>query len=186
MNLPLDSQIESLLFFKGEPFEIKKLSEILNTSEDEVKTSLEVLKTKLEGRGIILVVNDNKAVLTTHSEMSEIIESISKDELSRELSKAALETLSIILYRGPVTRSQIDYIRGVNSQFILRNLLIRGLIEKIQNPKDDRSFLYQPEFKLLEYLGINKKEEMPEFEQVEKDIETFMNQKDEENNEELA
>ena len=84
-----------------------------------------------------------------------------------------METLSIILYQGPISRSDIDYIRGVNSQFILRNLLIRGLIERIDNPNDARSFLYKVSINLLANLGINKIEELPEYEQVKKDIDLF-------------
>ena len=88
----------------------------------------------------------------------------------KDLGKAGLETLSIILYRGPATRRDIDYIRGVNSQFILRNLLIRGLVEKIQNPDDQRTFFYKPTFQLLSYLGIGKLEDLPEYLTMKNDL----------------
>jgi segregation and condensation protein B len=74
----------------------------------------------------------------------------------KDLGKAGLETLSIILYQGPISRAEIDYIRGVNSNFILRNLLIRGLIERVENPHDQRSFLYKPTLELISYLGLSK------------------------------
>jgi len=81
--------------------------------------------------------------------------------------------LSIIIYKGPISRAEIDYIRGVQSNFIIRNLSIRGLIEKVINPKDARSFLYKPTFDLLQYLGVAKIEEMPEFEAVKVQLDDF-------------
>jgi hypothetical protein len=101
--------------------------------------------------------------LTTVPQVSTLIEKITKEELSKELSKAALETLAIVLYKGPIARSEIDYIRGVNSTFILRNLLIRGLVEKIDNPNDQRSFLYGTTLATLEYLGISSSSELPKY-----------------------
>ena len=117
-----------------------------------------------------------------------MIEELCKEELSRDLGKAGLETLSIVLYRGPITRSGIDYIRGVNSTFILRNLLIRGLVEKIPNPNDQRSFLYRATFDLLSHLGIPRVEDLPEYgntnESIEKFIEEFSNESNGEQQEE--
>jgi segregation and condensation protein B len=112
-------------------------------------------------------------MLGTAQELSPLIEQLTKEELSRDLGKAGLETLSIILYQGPISRADIDYIRGVNSQFIVRNLLIRGLIERVDNPKDARSFLYKTTLQLLSHLGVSKIEDLPEYQQVRKDIEGF-------------
>jgi segregation and condensation protein B len=89
------------------------------------------------------------------------------------LGKAGLETLAIILYQGPISRADIDYIRGVNSQFIVRNLLIRGLIERVDNPTDARSFLYKTTLDLLSHLGISKIQDLPEYDQVRRDIDGF-------------
>jgi len=116
--------------------------------------------------------NDD-VMLGTTKEMSSTIEKLTKEELVRDLGKAGLETLSIVLYQGPISRADIDFIRGVNSQFILRNLLIRGLVERVENPKDARSFLYKTTLSLLAHLGITKIEELPEYSQVRDDIETF-------------
>ncbi|MCX6717916.1 MAG: SMC-Scp complex subunit ScpB [Candidatus Taylorbacteria bacterium] len=74
-----------------------------------------------------------------------------------------------------MSRAEIDYIRGVQSTFILRNLMIRGLVEKITNPKDQRSFLYKPTFELLSYMGITKIEDMPEFKEAKAEIENYKN-----------
>jgi segregation and condensation protein B len=107
---------------------------------------------------------DGEVMLGTHPEASAIIEQLTKEELNRDLGKAGLETLTIVLYKGPITRAELDYIRGVNSSFILRHLTVRGLVDKVVNPADSRSFLYQPSFEVLQHLGITKKEELPDYE----------------------
>ncbi len=179
MDLKLESQIEAILFWKAEPVSIKKLANILKKSEDEIKASIVELKKSLENRGITIIENDDEINLGTSKNASGLIESLTKEELTKDLGKAGLETLSIIIYQGPISRPEIDYIRGVNSQFIIRNLLVRGLIQKIDNPSDQRSFLYKPTLELVAYLGLSKIEDMPEFESVRKDIDSFKQNIDE-------
>lgn len=169
--MTLDAQLEAILFWKGEPISLKKLSDILKKSEEEIKAGLETLENNLKSRGVQLIYKEDEVMIGTHSELSSLIEGLIKEELVRDLGKAGLETLSIILYRGPVSRKDIDYIRGVNSNFILRNLLIRGLVERIQNPDDQRSFVYKPTFQLLSHLGISKIEELPEYLTVKSELE---------------
>ena len=105
-------------------------------------------------------------MLGTNPEFGSMLEEMRKEELSKELSKASLETIAVILYKEGATRADIDYIRGVNSSFILRNLLIRGLVEKITDPADSRRYLYKPSFDLLSYLGLSKLSLLPEFENM--------------------
>ncbi|MDD2935170.1 MAG: SMC-Scp complex subunit ScpB [Candidatus Pacebacteria bacterium] len=162
----LSSKIESILFFKGEPVSIKQLAEILNVKEGEISDALNLLKENLKDRGICLIKNDNKVMLGTAPEMHEIIENLKKEELSRDIGKAGIETLSIVLYKGPVRKSEIDYIRGVNSGSILRNLMIRGLVERKSDENDQRSYLYIPTFELLSFLGVSSLEELPEYDKV--------------------
>ncbi len=171
----LSPKLEAILFWKAEPLSIKKLASILTVDEETVRKELRQLEHDLVGRGLALVYTDNEVMLGTAKEHSELIEKITKEELARDLGKAGLETLSIILYQGPISRADIDYIRGVNSQFILRNLLIRGLVERIENPADARSFLYKTSIALLSHLGISKIQDLPEYEQVRKEIEAFKN-----------
>lgn len=171
----LEKQIEAVLFWKGEPITIKKLSQIFAKTEEEISIALNNLETKISDRGIIIVRKEDEITLGTSKDTSEIIEKLTKEELVKDLGKAGLETLSIIIYQGPISRAEVDYIRGVQSTFILRNLMIRGLIEKVTNPKDQRSFLYKPSFELLSYMGISKIEDMPEFAEAKKAIEDFKN-----------
>ena len=170
--MKLENKIEAILFFKGEPISTEKLASILEASPQTVKEALLNLERALSERGLALIYKDDEVMLGTHPNTSSLIEEIIKEDLQRELGRAGLETLSTILYLGPISRSEIDYIRGVNSTFILRNLLIRGLVERTENPGDRRSFLYKPTFELLSYLGIRRIEELPEYETVRTEMET--------------
>ncbi len=173
-DLSLEHAIEALLFWRGEPVALKELMKSLEAKEEAVHEALVSLAENLKGRGIILMANgEGEYMLGTSVEASDLIEKLTKEELSKDLGKASLETLSIIMYKGPIKRSQIDYVRGVNSTFILRNLLIRGLIEKKPAPDDARTSIYSPSFKLLSHLGVSKIEDLPNFELVKNEIEKF-------------
>ncbi|MBU1046438.1 SMC-Scp complex subunit ScpB [Patescibacteria group bacterium] len=176
--LTLEAKIEAILFYTGEPVLKTKLSKILEKDLDEIEESLNRLRILLEERGVVLIMNDDSASLGTSPEVSDIIESISKEEINKDLGKASLETLSIVLYKGPITRAKIDYIRGVNSNFILRNLHIRGLIEKVENPNDSRSYLYKASIDLLSFLGLSRIEDLPEYGEVKKEIEIINNKEE--------
>jgi len=178
MAIELESKIEGLLFYKGEDVSIKKLSEILSVTEEEIKEALKKLEQSLVGRGIVLVFKEDRVVLGITGELSPLIESIRKEEIAKELSKAALETLSIVMYKNGVSRSEIDYIRGVNSSFILRNLLVRGLVEKVIDSKDSRKILYRPTFETLSYMNITSIEQLPNYEQVVSSLTGVINQKE--------
>lgn len=180
-NLNIAQKIEAILFWKAEPVSFKKLASLLSMdlakiTETEIKAGLADLEIALKGRGVSLIQTADEVMLGTAKEASPLIEQLTKDELTRDLGKAGLETLSIVLYQGPISRADIDYIRGVNSQFILRALLIRGMVERVDNPKDARSFLYKPTLALLAHMGVTKITDLPDYEQVRLDIESFKQQ----------
>lgn len=162
----LESKIEGLLFYKGEDLDVKKIADIFKVDTPMVEEALQKLDESLVNRGLVLVRKDDRVVLGISGELSPIIEEMRKDEITKELTKSSLETLSIVLYKNGVTRSEVDYVRGVNSSFILRNLLVRGLIEKTIDTKDSRRFLYRPTFDTLSYLGIKSIKELPNYEEV--------------------
>lgn len=178
MVIELESKIEGLLFYKGEDVEIKKLAELLKATEEEIEESLKKLEQSLLNRGLVLVRKDNSVVLGITSELSSTIESIRKEEITKELTKSSLETLSIVLYKNGVSRSEIDYIRGVNSSFILRNLLVRGLVEKIVDPKDNRRILYRPTFDTLSFMGIASINELPNYNEVKAQLQEVVKQEE--------
>jgi len=178
MEIELESKIEGLLFYKNEDISVSKLAEILKTTEDEIKQVIDKLEQSLKNRGVVLLRKDDSVMLGINSEMSTLIESMRKDEISKELSKAALETLSIVLYKNGVARSEIDYIRGVNSSFILRNLLIRGLIEKTFDNNDSRRVIYKPTFDTLSYMGVTSVEQLPNYTEIVNQLQSAINQND--------
>lgn len=171
--MSLDAKIEAILFYKNEPMSIDELAKLLDESAERVHFALSDLEKKLDGRGLTLIRNGEAVMLGTAKEGSELVEKIRKEELSRDLGKAGLETLAIVLYRGPISRADIDYIRGVNSSFILRNLMVRGLVERVAKENDSRVFLYKPTFELLSLLGLSKLEELPEFETIKEQVDKF-------------
>ncbi len=175
----LEQQVEAILFWKGEPMTVKELSKLLGQSEEAIDGAVHNLQAHLLNRGIILMKTGGEIMLGTSPEASQLIEKITKEELSKDLGKAALETLSVILYKGPVKRSEIDYIRGVNSTFILRNLLVRGLIDKKPAPDDQRASVYSASFELLSHLGVAEIKDLPNFNLVQEELKNFEASKEE-------
>ncbi len=169
--LALSSQLEAVLFFHAEPLSLKELTVILKEPIETVKVALKELETALYGRGISLIQINDVYSLGTAKEASSLIEEMTKEELSKDIGKAGLETLAIIMYKGAVTRKEIDFIRGVNSTFIIRNLLIRGLIEKVEDEGDKRQFRYRATIDLLSHLGLSKTEDLPEFTTMKTELE---------------
>ena len=171
MAQELDILIESILLWKGEPVTLPELCRALKAPSPDVKKALQRLREKLQGRGVSLVQTEDEIALVTASETHELIERLRKEELSRDLGKAALETLSIVLYKGQASRRDIEYVRGVNSTAILRSLLIRGLVERKQREGDERAFMYHPTVELLSLLGLSSVEGLPEYARVRAELE---------------
>lgn len=168
--MTLDSKIEAILFWKSEPVNADVLAKMVGCSHEELEQALLVLEEKLSERGITLVKAGSETALGTDPELSELIEKLSKDEMGKEISKASLDTLSVILYKNGISRAEIDYIRGVNSSFILRNLSIRGLIDRSVDPRDTRRNIYKPSIDLLSHLGVSKVEDLPGWEEISKSL----------------
>ena len=180
----LEKKIEAILFWKGEPMARKKLAEILKVEESEVTAGLGKMKEGLKERGVVLVEKGDEVMLGTAPELSQLFEDLQKEELNKELSKASLETLSIVLYKNGANRAEIDYIRGVNSSFTLRALSVRGLVEKVVDPKDNRRYIYKPSFELLSFMGIKSVAELPGYGEVATSIDiAAKNLEEEEKNE---
>lgn len=159
--------IEAILFAYGEPISFNKISKLLNIEINETKTLLESLQKELENenRGLRLIFNGNNVQLVTKPEFSNILQEFIKEEFNENLTPAAIETISLVAYFGPISRARIDYFRGVNSSFTLRSLLMRDLIERLDDQKEKGGgYLYQLSFDALKHLGISKIEDLPEFE----------------------
>jgi segregation and condensation protein B len=168
--IPLASQLESLLLFKGGAVPVAELVAALHVSETEVLEALEVLRTQLQGRGIRLVEEGKRVALGTAPETKALIESVRRDELEGQIGRAGLETLAVIIYQGPVSRADIEYVRGVNVSTTLRSLLMRGLIERIDHPTDARSFQYRITPELVAYFGLSRIDELPNYAAVQAEL----------------
>lgn len=167
----LKSVIESILFSVGEPVKISKLTKITGAARPEVENALMVLSAEYSGqkRGVIILRKEDEVQLATNPENSVFVDQIIKSELQESLSQAALEVLSIIAYRGPITRMDIEAIRGVNCSYTVRNLLMRGLVERIDNPKDNRGYVYKISFDFLKKMGLESAAKLPDYETLSQD-----------------
>lgn len=164
----MKSRLESLLFVSGEPMSFGKLAKLAGGSEDSVRIEAEELCEEYKNRkgGLRIIIQNGKAQMVTAGENAETVEKLMKMDIEGDLSRSALETMSIIAYRGPLSRSEIEEIRGVNTSFTLRQLAIRGLVEKIDNPNDARAYLYKISFDFLRHLGIEKTEDLPRYQEL--------------------
>lgn len=155
--------IEALIFVSGEPVNLKKIKEKLSINEQDLRTVIDELKNDYTARGINILEFENSVEMVTSSDVSVSLSDFIKSELQEDLSQAALETLAIIAYMGPVGRARMEDIRGVNCVFILRNLLIRGLVRRENSPESARSFIYSVTSDFLKKLGIQSVKDLPEY-----------------------
>ncbi len=167
----LKSQILSILFVASKPVTLKELVETLEIDETQIKQAVGELVSQNQNSGIILLAHNNKLQLASNPDNSAPVKKFLSLELREKLTDASLETLAIILYKQPVSKAEIENIRGVNSQYSIRHLLIRGLIEKIPSPSDRRMQLYKTTLELMQHLGIKDIKELPDFEELTKNIE---------------
>ena len=180
MNSTLEMQIEAVLFYRTEPVKFSELAEFFSVPQEDILLAINELSKTLSTHSIRVAITDTTAQLVTAPEVSELIENMRKEELRGEIGKAGAETLAIIIYKGPLSRVEIDRIRGVNSTFIIRNLLIRGLVERRPHPTDTRSYTYAITPALLNHLGIQSRESLPEFATIMNALDVFEKQDAEE------
>ncbi len=169
-NNKLDEKLiylESILLISDKPLKIKNLTKKLEISDKQFSELLKKIEEKfnIPQSGIHLISSKSAIQFTTNPASAEIISEFIKDELNAKLSNASLETLTIIAYRGPITKSELEQIRGVNCSLILKNLLMRNLIESITD-KEKISESYNISLEFLKYLGINKVEDLPDYEKL--------------------
>ena len=164
----LSAAVEAILFVQGEPMALSRLAAAANASEEDTRAALADLAQKLIGRGLVLIEKDGEWQMGTDPTMAPFVERLTRDHLGAELSRPSLETLAVIAYKGPIGRADIEYIRGVNSSFTLRALLMRGLIERTENPRDSKGFLYRASMDFLKHLGLARMDDLPRYEELSK------------------
>ena len=130
--LKLANIIEAILFVSGKPVDIQDIADKLDYDEQDIRKAAEILKEKYQGEsGIILLIFNTKLQLSTNSEYSDKVSLVLNPIRERELSKSMLEAAAIIAYKQPVTRLDLEEIRGVNSEYAIQKLLDLGLIEVV-------------------------------------------------------
>lgn len=162
----LISQIESLLFVSNKPLSAKQLAKQIGCSEEEIRLAAAELANTRSNSGVVLLEAPEGYQLATNSSNSDLVKSFLNSDLREALTEATVEVLAIISYRQPISKAEIEAIRGVNSQYSLRSLLMRGLIEKVPNPNDARGSLYQVTTEFLMQMGVTSVNDLPDFEEL--------------------
>lgn len=167
MALSLAAKIESLLFTATAPLSVRQLAKFAGTKDEPVAAALAELEERYadDASGLAVIHRGAEIILATKSELGALVRSFLKEQVSGELTRPQLETLTIIAYRGPVTKAELELIRGVNCSLILRNLLMRGLIDERQDPAMHTE-VYEPSFEFLRYSGVKSVKELPQYDEL--------------------
>lgn len=167
-NNQLIAQLEALLFVASAPVTPAQLAAALDLTIKQVELGLESLSNQYNqeptSHGLRIQIHQGRYQLTTAAEYSAIVEKFLGLEATSRLSRAALETLAIIAYQQPVTRPEIDAIRGVNSDGVLKSLMSKGLVQEVgRAERPGRPFLYSSTSDFLQHFGLNSLQELPPF-----------------------
>lgn len=164
----LKSAIESILFIQGEPLAVSRLAKAAGAGRREVEEALAELQGEYRERGIRLVQNADEWQFATSPDNREIVHKFTASDLEDDLTRASLEVIAIIAYKGPISRANVEYLRGVDSSYVIRNLLIRGLVTREENPKDRRSYIYRIATDFLNHIGAESIKALPRYEEFRK------------------
>ena len=163
----LKSQLESLLLVAAKPLALKELSTLLVVENREVEAALRELANQYEteGRGLRIISQGDKFQLASAPESAEVIKKFLQNETAGELTQPSLEALTIIAYRGPISKFDLERIRGVNCSLIIRNLMLRGLVEeKFEKTRNEN--LYTVSLEFIKFLGLSRLEDLPDYESL--------------------
>lgn len=165
--MSVKNKIESLLFISHKPLSLKELVNFMGVTQEEVVQALSELEQEYseKGGGIQMLKLEDKYQLSTSADSTDVVSKFIKAEITGELTKPSLEALTIIAYRGPISKAELELIRGVNCSMILRNLLMRGLIEAQEDKKKCITY-YSITFDFLKHLGLGRVEDLPDFEKL--------------------
>ncbi|PIR93505.1 hypothetical protein COT99_00345 [Candidatus Falkowbacteria bacterium CG10_big_fil_rev_8_21_14_0_10_43_10] len=175
----LKQQIESLLFISGKPLTPNKIGELVGekASAKDINNAIDELIKDYKERagGTRIIKSPGQAQMVTSSDNSEVIQNFIKDETTGELTKPSIEALTIIAYRGPIAKWELERIRGINCSLILRNLMLRGLVEEKKDSRK-KEIYYSVTLNFLKHLGVPEVKDLPDYEKLRnnEDIKTFL------------
>lgn len=166
-QLELTAQIEAILFVADGPIKVNALTRATGATKIEVEAAVAQLETDLAARGLRLTEEAGAYSLTTAPSTSAVVERFLGGQARSDLSRPALETLAIVAWRQPITRNQIEEIRGVASEQTLKNLLMRNLIVEAGNAETPgRPILYATSTKFLQHFGLTSRRQLPGFDDL--------------------
>ncbi len=160
----LSSSLEALLFVAAKPLKVKDLADFTKTKPEQVINALDKLVEDYNAseRGLAIIKQGSSYQMVTAPKQASLIKEFVKDETMGELTRPSIEALTIIAYRGPITKLDLDRIRGVNCALILRNLLMHGLIEAQFDKKKNENY-YNITLDFIRFLGIKDVIELPNY-----------------------
>ena len=161
--------LEAVLFASGEPMEKMALAKLLEIDEEKLEVVLSALSADLKNRGLVVIDSGKEVELRTIPAAATLIHKLRENELTRDLGKAGLETLAVIAYPDSATRSEVDWVRGVNSSTSIRTLLLRGLISSEEDPADRRRIRYRVTTEALAHLGVTSLKALPRYGELSKE-----------------
>jgi len=163
----LKSILESLLFVAEKPVSTRELAQVTGNMVAEVQKTLTEINDEYEHRGIRLVRKGEYFSFVSAPENATVVSALLNEELRHDISGAALEALAIITYKQPITRMEIEEIRGVNSDQIVRSLMIRGLITEVGRKEAiGKPILYGTTMEFVQFFGLNKEESLPKLDEL--------------------
>lgn len=164
----LEAKIEALLAVSPRPLSIKKIAELTGMAKEDVRHAAGNLADRLKtvGSGVVIVHVDDELRMASSPDVSDVVEAFVKDETTGELTRPQLETLTVIAYRGPVSKAELEQIRGVNCTMILRNLMMRGLVDEAAA---DGIAQYAVSMEFMRHLGAGSVSELPDYDNLRRD-----------------
>lgn len=170
----MEGIVEGLLYVQGDiGITTRQIEEILEIDEEKAKEVILNLKKYYDenNRGLRINFLGNTIKLTTREEHREYYQKLLEEPSTNSLSQSALETLAIIAYNEPITRGDVDSFRGVDSSYVIRRLLAKGLIKECgRSEQAGRAILYKTTDDFLDYFGLASKDDLPSIEQMEEDV----------------
>jgi len=158
----LAAALEAILFASHRPLKVRELQQATDSEKAAVEAALEELRGRLEGRGVMLQRHQDQVHLATRPEVAAFVRRALRPEVTGRLSPAAYETLAIVAYQQPVTRSQVEELRGVNSESVLANLELRNLVAEVgRGSGPGQPKLYGTTMRFLQLLGLENLDDLP-------------------------
>ena len=164
---PLSQKIEGILFVAAKPLSLRKLADLCGADREDAAKAADALAEEYDARGggIRIMRNGDEVRMATSGNVARTVQEYLKDETTGEMTRPSLEALTIIAYRGSITKGELEQIRGVNCSLILRNLMMRGLVEADgEHGMPTTTYAVTTDF--LRFLGIAHAEELPEYDKL--------------------